>query len=502
VSSSFSSFIPQYPQENFLDQLAALEQSIMQQNQGMMQQVYNQFGGVTDNVVNQSLSNAGQAAGQATQDFGTYNANFPQTMGSLLTEAKDFASTPRIQAEMGRAGATATQAGDTQRAAAMRDLEDQGIDTSSGKYAQLDAAQRAATAASAAGAQNAARVNTEQVGRALRSEGLQNLARLPGQGIAELSTANAGAANAENAAASRAAAAGNLLGTPQTWASLAGSLKYPPLGNSGSSVQSPKSNSNNNSRNSTGDNAGAGPAGSGNSGIESSSAADPNWAGMSAAGNSGGSGGRGYSQPGPGIVQGSGGTGGPAGDQFPDERAILSGGEEGGTAGGILPPDGSGFNPGEAAQQGADTGGLGGSDFTGGNANASDWASAPDMSNTFDFGGDGGDFAEGGDVGDGGDDSGEGALPAMADNDATTGGFLPRSLSPSGGRQTDDIRASLNAEEFVVPRDVARWKGEEYFQKLIDQSRKARMAAKAQPQMKRPAPGPVRFRSMNLGGAI
>jgi hypothetical protein len=58
----------------------------------------------------------------------------------------------------------------------------------------------------------------------------------------------------------------------------------------------------------------------------------------------------------------------------------------------------------------------------------------------------------------------------------TTGGFVSRSLSPSGGIRTDDVQARLNAGEFVIPKDVAAWKGLEFFYKLIAQSRKFRAA--------------------------
>jgi hypothetical protein len=36
------------------------------------------------------------------------------------------------------------------------------------------------------------------------------------------------------------------------------------------------------------------------------------------------------------------------------------------------------------------------------------------------------------------------------------------------------VNANLNAGEFVVPRDVAQWKGQEYFYKLMAQARKDR----------------------------
>ena len=55
---------------------------------------------------------------------------------------------------------------------------------------------------------------------------------------------------------------------------------------------------------------------------------------------------------------------------------------------------------------------------------------------------------------------------------ATSGGFVSRELSPSGGSQTDDVNAQLNAGEFVIPKDVAKWKGREFFYKLIQQARK------------------------------
>ena len=56
---------------------------------------------------------------------------------------------------------------------------------------------------------------------------------------------------------------------------------------------------------------------------------------------------------------------------------------------------------------------------------------------------------------------------------------MPQSASPSGGVNVDDVPANLNAEEFVIPRDVARWKGEEFWHKEIAKSRAARAKAAA-----------------------
>jgi hypothetical protein len=64
----------------------------------------------------------------------------------------------------------------------------------------------------------------------------------------------------------------------------------------------------------------------------------------------------------------------------------------------------------------------------------------------------------------------------------TQGGFVSRELSPSGGSKTDDVNARLNAGEFVIPKDVATWKGKEFFYKLIAQARKNRSGGNDQPQ--------------------
>jgi hypothetical protein len=137
---------------------------------------------------------------------------------------------------------------------------------------------------------------------------------------------------------------------------------------------------------------------------------------------------------------------------------------------------------------------------TGGNTNpgATDTGGIYDPSasyNSYDQGSGWGDSSSGDNSGYSGYAQG-GAVP----DDQTTGGQVPQSASPSQGMQTDDVPAQLNAEEFVVPRDVARWKGEEFFQKLIDQSRKARVmgSAKGKPGAAAPQGAPA-FASQAMG---
>jgi hypothetical protein len=62
------------------------------------------------------------------------------------------------------------------------------------------------------------------------------------------------------------------------------------------------------------------------------------------------------------------------------------------------------------------------------------------------------------------------------DAGATPGGTVPIHSSPSGGVITDDVPAMLTAHEFVIPKDVAVWKGHEYFAKEIDKARQGQHA--------------------------
>lgn len=71
---------------------------------------------------------------------------------------------------------------------------------------------------------------------------------------------------------------------------------------------------------------------------------------------------------------------------------------------------------------------------------------------------------------------------SVQDPSVTPGGNVPAQASPSRGQAIDDVNAKLTAGEFVVPKDVVSWKGEEFFQKLIDGSRKSKPQATAKPQ--------------------
>jgi len=89
-----------------------------------------------------------------------------------------------------------------------------------------------------------------------------------------------------------------------------------------------------------------------------------------------------------------------------------------------------------------------------------------------------------------------GAIPDQAiPTGATPGGAVPHTASPSGGKAIDDVDAKLTVGEFVIPKDVMSWKGEEYFQRLIEQTRKAKPQATAKPDYAAVPVGPAQFTS-------
>ena len=115
-------------------------------------------------------------------------------------------------------------------------------------------------------------------------------------------------------------------------------------------------------------------------------------------------------------------------------------------------------------------------------------------------------FSEGGAVPSGipsGIPSGDpGPAPGPAPGGVTPGGNVPMAASPTRGAAVDDVDAKLTAGEFVVPKDVVSWKGEEFFQKLIDGSRKAKPQATAQPEYAIAPPQPTTFASRPTAGAL
>lgn len=91
------------------------------------------------------------------------------------------------------------------------------------------------------------------------------------------------------------------------------------------------------------------------------------------------------------------------------------------------------------------------------------------------------------------------------------GSVVPPHLSPSGGQQTDDVHAvvggnpkstaAINVGEFIFPKDVVDWRGEQWMQKEIMKARKERQQQTiAAPTMGPPA-GAINPRPPMMAGA-
>lgn len=92
---------------------------------------------------------------------------------------------------------------------------------------------------------------------------------------------------------------------------------------------------------------------------------------------------------------------------------------------------------------------------------------------------------------------------AIPDDAPTMGGPIPASASPTGGRAVDDVPARLNVGEFVFPRDVMQWKGEEWAQKEVMKARQARkQGSPARPEIKPALPARPTFVSRPGYGAL
>jgi hypothetical protein len=307
---------------------------------------------ILDKVVGAALARQDVNDQAALRDRQRYERIYQPLEDEAVREARDFASEDRQEYEMGRAASQVGQQFEQARTAALQNLESYGVDPSSTRFAALDLGTRVQQAAAQAGAANMARGQTENIGRALRSEAINVGRGYPGQVAGTYATAlqsgNAGA----NAQLAGTASGANTMGTATQW-----------------------------------------------------------------------------NQQGVGALGTWGNT-----LNMSHQNAIDT------------------FNANQQASSGL--GGLLGAGL----------GIASNMGFAFERGG---------------------AVPEVspkAGPGVTPGGNVPPQASPSAGRAIDDVDARLTAGEFVMPVDVVKWKGEEFFQRLIEQSRKSKPEAPAQPQ--------------------
>ncbi len=150
---------------------------------------------ITDQIIGDLLQSYDKLMGTGNTLMGMYQQFFQPEYQQLVQDANSYASTARIMQNMGAAQSGVAQSFNAQRNAALADLQGFGIDPSSGRYAELDNAERMQQAAAMAGAGFQAEQATEATGRQLRSEALQLGSVMPSQATAAYGAAT-GAANA------------------------------------------------------------------------------------------------------------------------------------------------------------------------------------------------------------------------------------------------------------------------------------------------------------------
>ena len=163
-----TSFSSSYSQSG-LPGISAIAEQLMQAQYAWGQQQFAQNSQLTNQVVGDLMNLYGSLSGMGTTLMNQYSQYFMPEYQNLVNDANNYSSQARIQQAMGAAESGVAQNFNGQRNAALADLQSFGIDPSSGRYAQLDQAQRTQEAAAAAGAGFQAEQATEATGRALRS---------------------------------------------------------------------------------------------------------------------------------------------------------------------------------------------------------------------------------------------------------------------------------------------------------------------------------------------
>jgi hypothetical protein len=487
------------PQSDWELQLAQYLQQVGNQQMQWAQQEYARAGQVTDAQINNYINTAQQGSNLAGSVLGRYNDLYAPQADQYAREAGSYASQGRLQHEMGRAESGVMQAGRQAEINAEQELESFGIDPSSGRYQDLVRASKTADAAAAVGAGEQARRTTEMEGTRRRENAMNYGAQLPAAGVNALNSAYQGIAGAENAALGLANTGVNLTTSASKFYDPAMGLKYPPVGNTSQSRQGSTSQSTQ-------------PGGSGGGRGSDPFPRPPSSQGGNVSGSQGNV--PAYANPngnfasrGP-RIQGGLDTGNNSSNDWQtqdmwDQNTMdpASQGEAG-----VLNDNGWGqgmpsdyVDPGNWQDQSWNGGSTYGGDLTTPQANWPDPGTSQSGDTIGSYDNYGSSYS-GNDQYTNDMSSSSGYDYNMSTPDANWGdyaggGAIPPSMSPSGGQQVDDVpaqipqtggRAQLNVDEFVIPRDVAMWKGQEFFQKLIQQSRQARTGAPAKPSKGRP----------------
>lgn len=189
---------PDYSQlANASEKSAQLSYELAKSQQAWAEKVYKENKGVSDIVIDAALGQLDQQSADAQRARERYQSLFEPLEEQLAQDAQDYATPERQEVEAGKAEADVAAQFNQARQAAQDRLESFGVDPSQTRAGALDLGTRVAEAAAQASAGNQARTQTENIGRALRSEAINVGRGYPGQ----IAGAAAGAGQAGNQAA-------------------------------------------------------------------------------------------------------------------------------------------------------------------------------------------------------------------------------------------------------------------------------------------------------------
>jgi hypothetical protein len=467
-SGSMSQTIPvlmNTPQTDWSLQLSQLLNMVGENQYNWAHDQIQRGAGITDENIGRYLDMSQAGTGLADNLISQYRDKFMPMMDSFARQAQTYGSEGRRRFDMGQAESTVAQASKAAQDAAERKLQGFGVNPNSGRYQDLMLTSRVQDAAARAGAGTQAGLNSANTGRQMQLQALQMGQNIPGMAVNALQSGYTGVTGAQNALLGQLGAGASLSQSAAPFFNAAsGAIRVPPVGN----YQFSQSSSASQQAASGGGGGGGGARRSGGGGDDQAkqdandiaafrARQEADAAAYNAETN------RYRARTEAGANQ----------DKLQFEKDKYSYG----IGSGGVPRDYLGGGYGDGGGSGSYYGGGYGGDGSTIGATSSD---------SYYGGGNGGEYAQGGPVPRG----------------PTTGGRVPYESSPSMGAQTDDVPAQLNAGEYVIPRDVVQWKGQDFFRKLIEQSRMARTGMKGappKPKMKPTLRMSPTFVSQNIG---
>lgn len=193
---------------------------LAKRQQEWAEQTYEENKGVSDIVIDKALGALDRQEEWAIKDRARYESVFQPLEEQLAAEAQDYATPERQEVEAGKAEAdVAAQFGQARQAAQDR-LESFGVDPSQTRSGALDLGTRVAEAAAQASAGNQARTQTENIGRALRSEAINIGKGYPAQALAAQAGGTGAGNQAANTGLAQTASGAQTMGTGAGWQGL------------------------------------------------------------------------------------------------------------------------------------------------------------------------------------------------------------------------------------------------------------------------------------------